>query len=42
MAVYVITDSEITDQAVFDDYLAQVKAVVEAHGGKIPGARRCH
>ena len=34
MAAYVITDSEITDQAVFDDYLAQVKAVVEAHGGK--------
>ncbi len=34
MAAYVIVDSVITDQAVFDDFLEQVPAVVEAHGGK--------
>ena len=34
MAAYVIVDSVITDQSVFDDYLQQVPAVVESHGGK--------
>lgn len=34
MAAYVIVDSVITDQAVFDDFLEQVPAMVEAHGGK--------
>ena len=34
MAAYVMIDSVITDQAVFDDYLEQVPAVVEAHGGR--------
>ena len=34
MAAYVIVDSVIRDQAVFDDYLEQVPAVVEAHGGR--------
>ena len=29
-----IVDSVITDQSVFDDYLQQVPAVVESHGGK--------
>ena len=34
MSAYVIVDSEITDQAVFNDYLERVPAVVQAHGGK--------
>ena len=34
LAAYVIIDSVITDQAVFDDYLEQVPAVVETHGGR--------
>ena len=34
MAAYVIVDSVITDQSVFDDYLQQVPAIVESHGGK--------
>ena len=34
MAAYVIVDSVVTDQSVFDDYLQQVPAVVESHGGK--------
>ncbi len=34
MAAYVIVESVITDQAVFDDYLERVPPVVAAHGGK--------
>ena len=42
MAAYVIVDSVITDQAVFDDFLQQVPPIVEAHGGKYLGLRRGH
>ena len=35
MAGYAIVDTaEVTDQAVFDEYIERVPAVVEAHGGK--------
>ena len=34
MAGYVIVDAEVTDQAVFSDYLERVPAVVASHGGK--------
>lgn len=33
MAAYVIVDSEITDQAVFDGYIRDIPAVVEKNGG---------
>ena len=34
MAAYVIVDNEITDQAVFDEYIRDIPAVVERNGGK--------
>lgn len=34
MAAYVIVDNEITDQAVFDEYIREIPAVVERNGGK--------
>lgn len=34
MAAYVIVDNEITDQAVFDEYVRDIPAVVERNGGK--------
>ncbi len=34
MAAYVIVDSEITDQALFDEYARDIVAVVERCGGK--------
>ena len=39
MAAYVIVDSEITDQAVFDGYIRDIPAVVEKRG-QLPGPRR--
>ena len=34
MAAYVIVDNEITDQAVFDEYIREIPAVVERNEGK--------
>ena len=34
MAAYAIIESEVTDRVVFDDFLGQVPAFVQAHGGK--------
>ena len=34
MAAYVIVDNEITNQAVFDEYVRDIPAVVERNGGK--------
>ena len=34
MAGYVITDVEVTDPALYGDFMKQVTATVEAHGGK--------
>ena len=34
MSAYVIVDNEITDQAVFDEYIRDIPAVVERCGGK--------
>lgn len=34
MAAYVLADSEITDQARFADFVRDIVAVTEAHGGK--------
>ncbi len=34
MAAYAIVDSEITDQALFDEYIRDIPAVVERCGGK--------
>ena len=34
MAAYVIVDNEITDQAVFDEYIRDIPTVVERCGGK--------
>lgn len=34
MAAYVIVDNEISDQALFDEYVRDIPAVTQAHGGK--------
>ena len=34
MAAYLIVDNEITDQADFNTYIAEIPRVVEAHGGR--------
>ncbi len=34
MAAYVIVDSVVTDQAVFNDFVQRVPPIVAAHGGK--------
>ena len=34
MAAYVITDVEITDSALYGEFLEKVTATVESHGGK--------
>ena len=34
MAGYVIVNDDITDEALFEEFRSQVRATVEAHGGK--------
>ncbi len=34
MAAYVIVDNEVTDQAVFAEYVEKIPQVVAAHGGR--------
>lgn len=34
MAAYVIADNEITDQALFAEYVRDIVAVTETHGGR--------